>query len=166
MRDGSRWRDAAAGRWLAERSPREQALLGAAAAALLAAGLWWGVAQPLAADVARLRSAAPQARAALAEGQRMAAAIPALARTQRPAPDAPMRATIERALAATVGPIPGTQIDAQGERLRVSLPAVPFDALVALLESLQRDARLQLHEATLTARVDGGSVRAELLLGR
>ncbi len=96
----------------------------------------------------------------------MAAAIHALARQKRTAPDATMRATIKRALAATVGHIPGTQIDAQGERLRVSLPIVPFDALVPLLESLQRDAQLKLNEATLTACVDGGSVRAELLLGR
>jgi type II secretory pathway component PulM len=57
-------------------------------------------------------------------------------------------------------------IGSQDERTRVTLPAVPFAAVVTLVESLQRDAGLQLQEATLTARMEPGTVRAELVFGR
>jgi type II secretory pathway component PulM len=108
----------------------------------------------------------PQQRAALVEGQRIADAIPALARTRRPPPAGPIRADVERALASAAGLATGAQVDVEGDRVRLTLPAAPFDGIVALLESLQRDAQLQLVEATLTARVETGRVRAELLLGR
>ena len=41
-----------------------------------------------------------------------------------------------------------------------------YDALIAGLEALQRDAQLRVVEATLTARVEPGTVRAELVLAR
>jgi general secretion pathway protein M len=160
------WQNSTAGRWLAGRSPRERGMIGAAALASAIALLWWGLWQPLTADVARLRAAIPQARASLADGRRMADAIPALERTRRAAPGGTLRAEVERVLAASVGPMPGAQLDAQGDRLRVTLPAVPFTAVATLLEALQRDGQVRLLEATLTARLDPGVVRAELLLAR
>jgi type II secretory pathway component PulM len=44
--------------------------------------------------------------------------------------------------------------------------AIGYDTLVGLIDALQRDARLRVVEATITARVDPGTVRAELTLAR
>jgi type II secretory pathway component PulM len=46
--------------------------------------------------------------------------------------------------------------------LRVTLDAVSFDALVTLLDALQRDARLSAVDLTAAARVEPGQVRAEM----
>ncbi len=50
------------------------------------------------------------------------------------------------------------------QRVRVTLDAVSFDALAALLEGLQRDARLSAVELTAAARVEPGQVRVEMTL--
>jgi type II secretory pathway component PulM len=165
-RGGTRTWETAGRRWLARRSRRERALLAAGALALAAAVGAWGVWLPLTADLAHMRSAAAQSRAALAKARLMTEAIPALARTARPAPTGPARAAVAQAAASMSAPVPGIEIDAQDERVRATFPAVPMDALVRLIESLQRESQLQLIEARLTARVDAGSVRAELVFGR
>lgn len=159
-------RFAPAGRWLAQRSPRERVLLAAGALVVGAACVWWGLWLPLLADVARMRNAALDRRAALTAAMHMAEAIPALARTSRATPTIPARAAVEQAVASKIKAVPAIEIDAQEDRVRAALPAVPFDALVGMIESLQRDAALQLLEARLTARVDPGTVRAELVFGR
>lgn len=161
-----RWHDAAPGRWLDARTPRERGLI--AVAAVLAAGFaaWLGFWVPLNANIATLRAEAVRSRAALVEGRRMAEAIPALARSARAPEPLPPRAAVERAAAAALGAVPGLLIGSADESIRVTLPAVAFDAVVVFVELLQREARLQLHEATLTARVEPGTVRAELVFRR
>ncbi len=57
-----------------------------------------------------------------------------------------------------------TSIDWRDGRARIVLAEVGYDALIVALEALQRDARLRVVEATLTARVEPGIVRAELTL--
>ncbi len=161
-----RWLDSAPGRWFAGRTPRERRLV--AAAAVLVAGfvVWAGLWIPLNADIAALRAEALRERAALAEGRRMAEAIPGLARAA-PAPAVlPRRVAVERAAAAAFGAVPGLAVEGPEDAIRVMLPAVAFDAVVGFVETLQREARLQLHEATLTARVEPGTVRAELVFRR
>ena len=59
-----------------------------------------------------------------------------------------------------------TQLDWKDARARLVFGAVGYDPLVAGLEALQRDARLRVVEGTLTARVEPGTVRAELVLAR
>ncbi len=61
---------------------------------------------------------------------------------------------------------PMTQLEWQEGRARIVFADVKFDALVATLEALQRDAHLRVVEGTLTARVEPGSVRAELTVAR
>ena len=51
-------------------------------------------------------------------------------------------------------------------RVHVVLPEVRFDALVAALDALARDDGLRPVEASLTARVDPGTLRAELSFAR
>jgi type II secretory pathway component PulM len=162
----TQWRQSAPGRWLATRSRRERGMLAAAACVLLGVGAWTLLWLPLTASIGELRATARQSRAALAEARQMAQALPALARNARPPAAVPPRTAVERAVAAAFGAVPGLLIGSQDERTRVTLPAVPFAAVVTLVESLQRDAGLQLQEATLTARMEPGTVRAELVFGR
>jgi type II secretory pathway component PulM len=42
---------------------------------------------------------------------------------------------------------------------------VGYEALINMLDAVQRDARLRVIEARLTARVEPGTVRAEVTLG-
>jgi len=165
-RQAARWRESAPGRWLSTRAPRERVMLATAAGALLGFAAWTLIWTPLTASIGELRAAARQSRAALAEGRQMAQALPVLARSKRPPTEVAPRTAVERAVTAAFGAVPGLLIGSQDDRTRVTLPAVPFAAVVALIESLQRDAGLQLQEAMLTTRIEPGTVRAELVFGR
>jgi type II secretory pathway component PulM len=46
------------------------------------------------------------------------------------------------------------------------LGSVPFDTLVRVLDDLARAEHVRVIEARITARVEPGTVRAELALGR
>ena len=71
------------------------------------------------------------------------------------------RADVEAALARQG--LKATAIErGDDQRLRVTLDAVSFDALVTLLDTLQRDARLSAVDVTAAARVEPGQVRAEM----
>ena len=59
-----------------------------------------------------------------------------------------------------------TQLDWQEGRAHVVFAAVSYEALIGLLEALQRDAGVRAIDATLTARVEPGTVRADLTLAR
>ncbi len=61
---------------------------------------------------------------------------------------------------------PSHRLEWQDGRARVVFAAVDFAKLVAGLEALQRESGLAIVEATLTARVEPGTVRAELVLAR
>lgn len=160
------WLESKPGRWFATRTPRERALVTAAVVLVAGFAAWLGLWIPLDADIATLRAEAPRSRTALAEGRKMAEAIPGLARAPRGPEPSPRRAAVERAAATAFGTVPGLAIAGPEDSLRVTLPAVAFDGVVVFVESLQREARLQLHEATLTARVEPGTVRAELVFRR
>jgi type II secretory pathway component PulM len=59
-----------------------------------------------------------------------------------------------------------TAIDVQDGRVRLTFAAVRFDALIALLDALARTDGLRAVDAVLAARVEPGTVRAELTLAR
>ena len=62
--------------------------------------------------------------------------------------------------------IPAASIDLRDNRARVVLPDVRFDTLVAAVAAVSRDDGLRPVEGTLTARVEPGTVRAELTFAR
>lgn len=152
-------------RWLAAKTATERRLI-QALAALVVVVLAWALAwQPLVRDVDAMRAARPDGEAALAAARRMVDEMTGLART--PPPSAPdPRAVLERVLAQQNLRSAVTQAEWSGGRVRVVFAAVGYDALVAALEALQRDGGLRAVEATLTARVEPGMVRAELTLAR
>ncbi len=57
-------------------------------------------------------------------------------------------------------------MEVKDNRAYVTFGAIGFDALVGALDALAKADGLRAVEATLTARVDPGTVRAELTLAR
>jgi len=160
--EASPWLD----RWRTARTPRERRVI-AALALLVAAVIGWLVVWlPLQRDLAALRATVPAERNTLAQARKVADEMVSLARTApvRRATDA--RAELERVLGERGLRGALTQLDWQDERVRIVFANVGVDPLVALLDVLQRDAQLRIVEATLTARVEPGTVRAELTLAR
>jgi len=153
-------------RWWAAKTPTERRIVAALALLIAAASGWLALWQPLQRDLHALRVAVPAERSLLADAQHRVDEMAGLARNSplRPPPEA--RAELERVLGERGLRGNVTQLDWQEGRARIVFAAVRFDALIAALEALQRDARLRIVEATLTARVDPGTVRAELVLAR
>ncbi|MEP7182238.1 MAG: type II secretion system protein GspM [Betaproteobacteria bacterium] len=151
--------------WWATKSPVERRIVVALAAFVAIALAWVGAWQPLARDVASMRADAPREAAALADARRTVDEIAGLGRAAAvPATDS--RADAERVLATQGLRSLATRLDVAEGRVHLLFDGVAFDRLVPVLEALQRDARLRLVEGTLTARVEPGTVRAELTLSR
>mgnify|MGYP003376785503 CR=1 FL=1 len=153
-------------RWWALKPAGERRTMTAVALVVAATLGWLALWQPLQKDLAALRAAIPAERAALAEGRRIAGEIAALAGAAALPPAPEPQAAIERILGERGLRGGGAPVDWREGRARITLDAVRFDALVAALDALQRDARLHVVEATLTARVEPGTVRAELVVAR
>ena len=147
-------------------SRRERALIALAAAVVAFAVLWLWLWQPMTADIARLERDLPRTQAVLAAARAQADDVAALQRASARAKTGDPRAAVERVLAerslrAAVG-----TLDAQDGRVRLGFPAVRFDALVGLLDTLAKSEGLRAVDATLTARVEAGTVRADVTLAR
>lgn len=163
MRDAAA--DSSLARWWAAKSRAERRILAGLAVFVALVVGWWALWLPLVNDLAALRADAPRSRAALAEAHRMADEMAGLARAPAAAVAGDPRALLDRSLAAAdLRPV--TQLEWQDGRARVVFAAVDFARLIAGLEALQRESGLTVVEATLTARIEPGTVRAELVLAR
>ena len=155
-----------AGAWR-DRSPRERAILGAAAAiaalALVAAFVWL----PLERERARLHKEVPALRASVGALERQAdevrrlRAIPAAA----PAKGEPLVSVL------TAGggrpPLPGAQVTVpDGKTLVVQATDVAFGGLLEWLATMQATQGLRVSAARLEALPAAGRVRGELTLSR
>lgn len=154
------------GEWWRGKPARERVFFAALAITAAALALWVALWQPLVHDVATLRSARANDAAAIEEGRRMAEEIAALTKEPPPGTPADDRADLERVLARHGLRGATTQLGWQEGRAQLVFGAVDYGALIGVLEALQREARLRVIEATLTARVEPGTVRAELTLAR
>jgi type II secretory pathway component PulM len=154
------------GRWLAARTRRERGILAALAALLVTIVVWFGLWQPLQRDLATLSVTVPAEHRALAGARKMADEMAALARNPAPRRTADPRAELERIAAERGLRAAITEQSWQDERVRLVFADVTVDALVRFLEALTRDTALLIVEATLTARVEPGTVRAEITLSR
>ena len=157
---------APASRWWATKTANERRGIAAVAAIALAVIAWWLVWQPLARDIAAMRVTQARDASALSVATKMANEIAGLARASAPAPTTIPRAELERVLSQQGLRGVVTQLEWQEGRAHLVFADVRFDALVAALEALQRDAGLRVVEGTLTARVEPGTVRAELAVAR
>jgi len=145
-------------------SPRERRLVVTAAIVVVLAVLYVVAWTPLTRDIERARDNLARDRATLAAMQRLDASSAAPASVSPPAAVEP-RAAVLAALDAR-GLRGAAQVDLREGRVSMVLGAVPLDALVGLADDLQRTAGLRVVEARLLARVEPGTVRAEITLGR
>jgi len=137
------------------------------AAAVVAIALGWGLLwQPLKSDTERTREERVRmstllvlTRTSFEEGAGLVRASPKVNASDPR--DAVARAFADRGLR-----IPAGAIDLRDNRVHVVLPDARFDALIAALDSLARDDGLRPVEASLTARVEPGTLRAELTFAR
>lgn len=150
--------------WWQAKSPRERRIFRVLAVLVLIAVLWAGVWQPLQRDVRRLRLENEREQSALVQARRDADDIGQLQRAALPA-TTDERTYLDRSLASSGLRNAVTDLQWQQSRARVTFAAVDFAAMIKWLDALQREAGLVVQEATLSARVDPGSVRAELVLG-
>jgi len=152
--------------WLATKSRAERRIVAAILLLVVTALLWAALWQPLTRDTAALRVAQAGNAATLADARRTAKEIVVLARTPPKEAPADARAVLERLLVQQNLQAAVTQLESRDGRAHVVFAAVGYDALVGALEALQRDAGLRAVEATLTARVEPGTVRADVTLAR
>ncbi|MGH8849822.1 MAG: type II secretion system protein GspM [Casimicrobiaceae bacterium] len=150
--------------WWRLRTRLERTVIAAGTAVVAAAVAWLLLWAPLQRDMGRLERDLSARRAAVDDARRRADTMAGLER-RTPPPVRDARASLDATL-AQLG-LQASAIDrADGDRLRITLDAVPFDALTSLLEALQRDVALHVVDLTAAARVEAGMVRAELTLAR
>jgi type II secretory pathway component PulM len=123
------------------------------------------IGQPLMRSADATRDAIARDASALGDARARVAEIASLSKTSVPA-TGDAKGDLERALAQSGLRQAVTQLDWQDGRARLTFADIGFEPLVRVLETLQRDARLRVIDAKLTGRVDAGTVRAELTLGR
>ncbi|MEO6564645.1 MAG: type II secretion system protein GspM [Casimicrobiaceae bacterium] len=153
-------------RWWDGASAREHTLVIVAALAVALAVAWIGMVQPMLVDIARLQRDNPRSYAILAAAQAQAADMAALAGATRPAPGTDAKALLERVIAERGLRAALTSLDQQEGRARVLFNNVRFEALASMLDAVSRSDGLRLVDATLTTRVEPGTVRAELTFVR
>jgi len=152
--------------WAATHSSVERRIAAALAILVAIVALWTVVWQPMTRDATSLLVAQATDAAALARAREMTKEIGELARAGPKGIPSDARAELDRALLQQNLRSAVTSVDWRDGRAYVVLAAVSYDALIGALEALQRDARLRIVEGTITARVEPGTVRAELTLGR
>ena len=152
--------------WMATHSSVERRIAATLALLVAIVALWTVLWQPMTRDAAALRVARAADAAALARARGMTKEIGELARATAKAAPTDARAGLDRALLQQNLRSAVTSVDWRDGRAHIVLAAVGYDALIVALEALQRDARLRAVEATITARVEPGTVRAELTLAR
>jgi general secretion pathway protein M len=153
-------------RWWSSKTPAEQRIVAAVGIVVIAALAWWGLWQPVTRDIVALRAAHARGTVALADARRAVDEMTGLARAPAGTAEADPRPDLERVLVLQNLRPAVTQQDWKDGRAHLVFGAVSYEVLIAGLEALQRDARLRVIEATLTARVEPGTVRAELVLAR
>ena len=147
-------------------SSRERALVAVATVVVVLAAGWSWLWQPMTEDIARLQRDRVRDQMVLATARAQAADLVALQRTSGSAKSGDPRVAVERVLAERGLRAAVTTFELQDGRVRVTMSAVRFDALIAMLYTLARTDAMRATDVVLAARVDPGTVRAELTLAR
>ncbi|MBK7334049.1 MAG: type II secretion system protein M [Betaproteobacteria bacterium] len=133
-------------------------------AAVVAASLVYAFAwHPLVRDLPRAEREAERAQARLARAQDAVAV--AATRVSTPARQ-PLDAAIRGSMARHGIAAADASLEIAGARAALTIPSVRFAAIVGLVDTLAREHAVHVVDATITARVEAGRVRAELSLAR
>jgi type II secretory pathway component PulM len=162
----SRWVPSALAAAWDRASLRERRLALVAATAVVIGLGWLLLWQPLKADVERTREERVRVNALLALTRASFDEGAGLVRASPKVNAGDPRGAVARAFADSGLRIPAGGIDMRDNRVHVMLPEVRLDALVAALDTLARDDGLRPVEASLTARVEPGTLRAEFSFAR
>ncbi|MGL6211195.1 MAG: type II secretion system protein GspM [Paracoccaceae bacterium] len=145
-------------RFLAEKSPRERALMLALAGLVLAWLLATQVWAPLQSQRQSLAAELPRLQRALLQVQ--TAAPPTAAATDTRATPALITEAADRYGVMI------TRLQPEGQKVHVALEDTPFDTVILWIEALHRDHDLQLVDLTLTRRPAPGMVATTLTVER
>lgn len=146
-------------------SPTRRRWLGGFAVAAVAIALVAAL-RPLPAAIARAESDVARTRSLLDVAQARSADNESLARSSTPLRPGDLRSAVEGVMARfELRAAPVASATSEG-RYAVVVDDARFDALVAALDALARDAGVRVVAATLTARVEPGRVRADLTFAR
>ena len=151
------------GQWWQLRSRSEKRWLAVAGALALAALAWYALWQPLLEDSERTAQRIIAQRAALTQARRQADDIATLSRSAAVPAVRDVRADLDAVLNRQATK-PSALERLADDRVRLTFDSIGFDAMVLLVELLQREAKLRVAELTSTARVEPGQVRAEVTL--
>jgi type II secretory pathway component PulM len=147
-------------------STRERLLVAGASMVVVAALLWVFAWQPITVDVVRMQRELAHERVTLARARAQADELAGLPGATGAAPGTDARTAVDRIIGERGLKPLLTSLDVQDGRVRVTFAAIRFDALIGALEALAKDGGLRPLAMTLTPRVEPGSLRAEVTLGR
>lgn len=152
--------------WHAAEPARRSLLVTGTVGVILALALAIGW-QPLTTSIARARDDVARTRVALAIARDRVAETESLVRAaSAPASTADVRSAVTRVLGEHSLSIAPVDAKSKDGRFAIVIAEARFDAIVSALDALARTEGIQLVEGTVTARVDPGSVRAELTFAR
>lgn len=151
--------------WLATKSPGERRAIAILATVVVLVLLWALAWEPLQRDVRRLRIERDADRAALALARHDVDEINTLQRTPA-VPPVDLRTAVQQSLVAAGLRSAVTDMQWPQGRAQITFAGVEFASLVGWLESLQRQNGITVREATVSRRIEPGTVRAEVVLGR
>jgi general secretion pathway protein M len=150
-----------------DRASRREKRIAALGAIVVAMALGWGLLwQPLRSDIARAQDERSRIGALLTQSRASFDDGAALSRASPKATSVDPRSAVMRALGDRGIPLTANSVEVRDNRVHVVLPDVRFDTLVATLAAIARDDGLRPVEATLTSRIEPGTVRAELTFAR
>jgi type II secretory pathway component PulM len=147
-------------------SARERLAAAAIAVVVAAAAALLWIVIPLHDAVGRVREDLSRERMLIEVARAHRAEDAGLAQVATPAPDTHGTADVDRVLAQHgLAPLSPAHAGPDG-RIDVVIPDAAFAALIRALDDLARESGVRVVAATLLARVEPGSVRAELVLAR
>ncbi|HEX6136149.1 MAG TPA: type II secretion system protein GspM [Casimicrobiaceae bacterium] len=151
--------------WDARSAPQRAVWLAVALAVVTAAVLVL-VAAPLSDAIGRTRADVARNRSVLDLARERVAEAASLARVSTPARATDVRAAIDRVFRQEGLGYASADARATEGPIGIVVAGARFDALVRALDTLAREEGVRAVEATITARVEPGTVRAELALTR
>jgi general secretion pathway protein M len=152
--------------WLERATARERAFVAVATAIVVVASGYALLWQPLTRDIVRLREEALRVETLLAQARDRTAATPAGTTAPTNVSPAQVRSLVERALNDKGLQREVDVLEVRDERVHVVFSGVDFNALVGWLDALSAQHGIRVAEATLTARVEPGMVRADVAVTR
>ena len=147
-------------------SSRERRLIGLAGIAVTAALLWAAVWEPMQLDIARMERDQARDKSMLAAARAQVAEIASLQQAAPRTRSQDVRVAVERTIAGRGLRADVTTLDVQDGRVRLVFAAIRFEALIGALDALARGDQVRPAEMVLSARVEPGTVRAEIMFSR